>query len=285
MMTSRRVTIYDGTLQMHCVTWGSPSVPPVVMLHGLRAYGQWFEEFAEVVASDFYLIAPDQRGRGSTDWATDGRYDTDAYVADLLQLAERWPLQRFAIIGHSMGGTNAINFAARYPERVSALVIVDSSPVLDPVGLARIARETSSMPQSFGSEAEARTYLRTLHAGASERCIDTRFARALVERDGRITWRIDPAIFPLRPDPPERSWAALAAIECPTLIVRAGESDLVTVECANRMIQTLRYGEGASVSNAGHMVLEDNPQGFTEVAWPFLKKHLLRGCPSLCARS
>jgi pimeloyl-ACP methyl ester carboxylesterase len=280
MMTSRRVTLYDGTLQMHCVTWGSPSAPPVVMLHGLRAYGQWFEEFAEVVASDFYLIAPDQRGRGSTDWAADGRYDTDAYVADLLQLAEHWPLQRFAIIGHSMGGTNAIKFAERYPERVSALVIVDSSPVLDPVGLARIARETSSMPQSFGSEAEARTYLRTLHTGASERCIDTRLARALVERDGRITWRIDPAIFPLRPDPPERSWAALAAIECPTLIVRAGESDLVTIECANRMIQTLKYGEGASVSNAGHMVLEDNPQGFIEVAWPFLKKHLLRGRPS-----
>jgi pimeloyl-ACP methyl ester carboxylesterase len=41
----------------------------------------------------------------------DGQYDTDAYVTDLLQLADNWPLQRFAIIGHSMGGTNAINFA------------------------------------------------------------------------------------------------------------------------------------------------------------------------------
>jgi esterase len=273
-MTSRRIALHDGTLQMHCVTWGSPSAPPIVMLHGLRAYGQWFEEFAEAAATDFYLIAPDQRGRGLTDWANDGRYDTDAYVADLLQLADNWPLQRFAIIGHSMGGTNAINFAASYPERVSALVIVDSSPVLDPAGLARIARETSAMPQSFGSEAEARAYLRALHAGASERSITTRLAVALTERDGRITWRLDPAIFPLKPDPPERSWAALAAIECPTLVVRAGDSDLVTIECANRMVQTLKHGEGDSVPNASHMVLEDNPEGFTEVAWPFLKKHL-----------
>ncbi|HEY3738345.1 MAG TPA: hypothetical protein VGL53_00800 [Bryobacteraceae bacterium] len=45
------------------MTWGSP----LVMLHGLRAYGRWFEEYAEAVASDFFLIAPDQRGRDSTD--------------------------------------------------------------------------------------------------------------------------------------------------------------------------------------------------------------------------
>ena len=66
-MTSRRIALHDGTLQMHCVTWGSPGALPIVMLHGLRAYGQWFEEFAEAVAADFYLIAPDQRGRGRTD--------------------------------------------------------------------------------------------------------------------------------------------------------------------------------------------------------------------------
>jgi pimeloyl-ACP methyl ester carboxylesterase len=273
-MTSRRIALHDGTLQMHCVTWGSPSAPPIVMLHGLRAYGQWFEEFAEAVAADFYLIAPDQRGRGSTDWAKDGRYDTDAYVADLLQLADNWPLRRFAIIGHSMGGTNAINFAARHPERVSALVIIDSAPELNPVGLSRIARETSAMPPSFASRPEARAYLRALHARASERSIDTRLTWALADRDGRLVWRLDPAIFPLKPDPPERSWAALAAIACPTLIVRAGDSDLVTTACADRMVQALKQGEGASVPNAGHMVLEDNPGEFTEVAKPFLKKHL-----------
>jgi pimeloyl-ACP methyl ester carboxylesterase len=80
--------------------------------------------------------------------------------------------------------------------------------------------------------------------------------------------------FPLKPDPPERSWAALAAIGCPTLIVRAGNSDLVTIECANRRVQSLKHGQGAIVPNAGHMVLEDHPEGFTIVARLFLKKHL-----------
>ncbi len=274
-MMSRRLSLHGGTLQMHCVTRGTPSAPPIVMLHGLRAYGQWFEEFAEAAASDFFMIAPDQRGRGLTDWAQDGKYDTDAYVADVLQLADNWPLGKFAIIGHSMGGTNAINFAARFPDRVSALVIVDSAPELDSVGLGRIARETSAMPQSFGSETAARTYLRTLHAQASERSIQTRLSQALMERNGDLVWRLDPAIFPLKPDPPERSWSALAAIECPALVVRADDSDLVTAECADRMVKTLRQGEGVSVPNAGHMVLEDNPDGFAKVTLPFLNQHLL----------
>jgi pimeloyl-ACP methyl ester carboxylesterase len=72
---------------------------------------------------------------------------------------------------------------------------------------------------------------------------------------------------------------ALAAIECPTLVVRAGNSDLVTAECANRMIQTLKHGEGVSVPNAGHMVSQDNPEGFISAALPFLTKRLAsNGC-------
>jgi pimeloyl-ACP methyl ester carboxylesterase len=274
-MPSRHAALHGGTMQMHCAVWGSPAAPAVVMLHGLRAYGYWFEEFAEAGAPLFHMIAPDQRGRGWTQWAEDGRYNTDAYVADLLELVDNWPLRRFAIVGHSMGGTNAINFAARYPERVSALVIVDSAPELSPVGQARIARETSTIPHSFDSEAAARAYLRALHPGASKRSIATRLEWALVKRHDRLIWRLDPAIFPLKPDPPERSWEALAAIECPTLVVRAGESDLVTVECANRMVQALSHGESASVSNAGHMVLEDNCGEFARIALPFLKRHLL----------
>jgi esterase len=274
-MGCRTVNLYDATMQMHCVVWGPASAPPVLMLHGLRAYGYWFDEFAEAGNERFHFIAPDQRGRGSSDWAKDGHYDTDAYVADVLELAGKWPLQRFAIVGHSMGGTNAINFAARFPERVSALVIVDSAPELSSVGLTRIARETSEMPQSFESEEAARSYLRKLHVRASDRSITARLAWALSKRDGQLVWRLDPAIFPLKPDPPENSWNALAAIECPTLVVRAGESDLVTAECADRMVQALKYGEGATVPSAGHMVLEDNPDGFARVALPFLTRHLV----------
>jgi esterase len=256
--------------------WGNERRPPVVMLHGLRAYGHWFDEFANSAADHFHLFAPDQRGRAGSDWAKDGRYDTESYVADLAGLADALGLRQFAIIGHSMGGTNAINFAARYPERVSALIIVDSAPELNPVGLQRIARETAAMPQSFTSLDDARGYIRTLHRRASPSSIETRLKWTITERDGRYVWRLDPAIFPLKPDSVEKSWHAVAACRCPTLIVRAAESDLVTSECAARMVAALPNGFGAEVPAAAHMVIEDNPDGFAKIATPFLIEHLTR---------
>jgi esterase len=273
-MESRDLSLHGGSLKLHCVLWGDDAKPAIMMLHGLRAYGNWFDEFADVAKRDFYLVAPDQRGRADSDWAKDGRYDTDSYVADMLEIADSLGLSRFALIGHSMGGTNATNFAALYPERVSALVIVDSAPELDSAGLQRIARETAEMPRSFASIGDARDYLRKLHRRASGPNLETRLRSTVAERDGSYVWRLDPAIFPLKPDSASRSWDALAAIKCPTLVVRAGESDLVTGECANRMVAALRNGEGAEVPKAAHMVLEDNPEGFSEVALPFLLKHL-----------
>lgn len=276
-MASRTVDLYGGSLRMHCVTWGRESATPVLLLHGLRAYGHWFDEFGEAASDDFYLIAPDQRGRGQTDWAKDGTYDTDAYVQDILELARLWPLQRFAIVGHSMGGTNAINFAAKYPDRVSALVIVDSAPELSSVGLSRIARETAETPQWFDSREAALAGLQKLHPRASRRHIETRLRCALSEQNGKFGWRLDPAIFPLKPDPADRTWSALAAIECPTLVMRAGDSDLVTVDGAGRMVETLKQGELVTVANAGHMVIEDNPDGFIKAALPFLQKYAQAG--------
>jgi pimeloyl-ACP methyl ester carboxylesterase len=94
--------------------------------------------------------------------------------------------------------------------------------------------------------------------------------------DGRYGWRIDPQIFDpnMRPDPPERLWQALAAIRCPTLLVRGAITDLVTRECAERVVATLPAGELAEIPGAGHMVVEDNPRDFSATVVPFLERTL-----------
>ena len=57
-------------LRMHYVEWGSAQATPMVCLHGLRAYGHWFDEWAAVVSDRYRVLALDQRGRGETDWAS-----------------------------------------------------------------------------------------------------------------------------------------------------------------------------------------------------------------------
>ena len=271
-------TVENGDVTLNCVCWGSDDAPAVMLLHGLRAYAHWFDDFAAAAHDKYRLIGLDQRGRGASGWAPDGRYDTDSYVDDIKCVADALDLARFAIVGHSMGGTNATNFAAAYPERMSALVIVDSAPELYQTGLDRIRRELAITPKDFPDRNAARSFLRTLHVRASDRSIETRLDWMLKPDDsGGLTWRIDPAIFnpKMTPDSPERSWSALRKVTCPTLVVRAALSDLVTAECADRMVDALTSGYRAEVAEAAHMVVEDNPDGFNAAVLPFLDRVLL----------
>lgn len=279
-MHIRSGIVSRGPVPLHYVEWGEIDAPPVVLLHGLRAYGYWFEEFAEVASKRLRLIALDQRGRGASGWAHPSEYTTDHYVADVDVLAAALGLARFALVGHSMGGTNALHYSARNAQRVSALVLVDTAPELDQRGVDRIRAEVSRTPQSFPSLAAARAFLRTIHVRPSERSIDTRLEWMLrMDERGVFQWRIDPRIFDpnfFRPDPPERAWQALPKVQAPTLFVRGAITDLVTPEMAQRVVKTLARAELVEIAAAGHMVVEDNPADFTKAVVPFLEKMLLR---------
>lgn len=102
-----RFTTLNG-LRAHYVEWGAPDAPPVVLLHGLRSYARTWEAVAAELDGRYRLIALDHRGRGDSAWDPAGDYSTGAYVSDLEQLADSLALERFTLVGHSMGGTNAI---------------------------------------------------------------------------------------------------------------------------------------------------------------------------------
>lgn len=267
-----RYAIANG-LRLHYVDWDNPETLPMVLLHGLRAYGHWFDEFAEAVCSRYRVIALDQRGRGDSEHAADGDYTTDAYVSDLEVFVDTLRLDRFILGGHSMGGINAVHYTARHPGRVVALLILDIGPDVNPAGLERVRRELAATPRRFDSWKEARTFIRRLHPNASEQSINTRLSWMLKEAPGGIiTWRFDQAILgpAAEPDPPARMWDSLAKCPCPTLVVRGELSDFVTAETCERMAGVLPAGRWVEIPAAGHMVIEDNPTAFNRVVSPFL---------------
>jgi pimeloyl-ACP methyl ester carboxylesterase len=274
-----------GPLRLHYAEWGDPQSPPIVLLHGLRAYAHWFDEFADAASGRYRLIALDQRGRGDSGWAPDGVYNTDAYVADLEALRLHLGLPRMSLMGHSMGGTNVINYTAQYPQHVEALVIIDSAPELDNAGLTRIRSELGRTPKRFDNLGEARAFLRGLHIRATDANIETRLKWMLTPSPEGFDWRIDSAIFDPRmtPDPPERTWNALRKIACPTLVVRGGVSDLITREMVERMLACIPGSRQVEIPGAAHMVIEDNPDGFNAGVLPFLDEVLLKRMPPRAA--
>ncbi len=80
-------TVMANGLKLHYLDWGSPDNPPMVLLHGLRGHAHSWDDFSAALCEDYHILALDQRGRGDSEWATDGVYTTAAYVADLLDFS------------------------------------------------------------------------------------------------------------------------------------------------------------------------------------------------------
>ena len=164
------------------------------MLHGLRSYAYTWEPAALPLLPHWRVIALDQRGRGHSDWDPQRNYFADAYVRDLEALVDGLSLQRFVLVGHSMGGANALVYASRHQDRLSALVVEDMGPGASAAGRGadRIKRELRETPSSFTSWEEATAFWRKIRPDVSATALQSRATHSLKEeKSGRIVWRYD----------------------------------------------------------------------------------------------
>lgn len=265
-------------LKLRFVEWGSDAAPAIVMLHGLRSYAHTFEPVAVPLRNTWRVIALDQRGRGRSDWDPKGDYFTEAYVRDLSALVDHLALERFVLLGHSMGGANAIVYAARHPERVSALVIEDMGPgaSANSGGADRIKRELSETPDSFASWAEATAFWRRIRPDISAEALQSRVTHSLRQgADGRVIWCHDGAgIAKSRLSaPPEKIvglWPYVEALRMPTQLIRGAKSDFLSASIASEMCRRNPNIRTADVPGATHYVHDDNLAGFNAVLHGFL---------------
>ena len=280
---SRRLRGADG-LSLHVLAW-SDAGTPLVLVHGFGNEAHIWDDFAPLVAPHYRTFAVDLRGHGDSDHDPERRYDYDHHVADLEAVTSALGIDRLVLVGHSFGGRTSILFAAKHPERMAGLVIVDIGPEHDPRGTTRIRMEV--MQRGDGSFAEPAEYERVLAHNFPAGSPDAlrRMARHELRRrpDGRFERKADPAFMAGRPgqdeaeadarerDTAKRLWDALARVPCPTLVVRGAASDILSPEIADRMVDdVLVKGQLAVVPRAAHSVMTDNPAGFAEAVTAFV---------------
>ena len=128
--TARRRSFSVNGLALNALEWGEPGRPALCFLHGGSAHAHWFDGVAPAFADRYHVVSLDQRGHGASDWSPAAAYATPDFAGDLLGVADALGWERLTLAGHSMGGHNAMAFAAWHPERLSALVIIDSRPSL-----------------------------------------------------------------------------------------------------------------------------------------------------------
>jgi pimeloyl-ACP methyl ester carboxylesterase len=107
-------------------SWGPAGAPPAVLLHALGEQSADWETVAAALAPSRRVYAPDLRGHGASDWP--GGYTIEQLVTDLGGFIDALGLDRVTLAGHSVGAPPAYLYAARHPERVTALILEDPAP-------------------------------------------------------------------------------------------------------------------------------------------------------------
>ncbi|HEY2995870.1 MAG TPA: alpha/beta hydrolase [Methylomirabilota bacterium] len=258
-------------LRLHLLESGRAGAPPLCFLHGGAAHAHWFDRVTPALAERFHVICLDQRGHGESEWAEPPAYGTQDFTGDLLEVMDRLGWGRMTVIGHSMGGHNAMTFAAWHPERVRALVIIDSRPAIPPERLEFMHARGRRLPRAHPSaEAAVKAFRLLPRETFADPAFLAHLARAgMTRRNGGWGWRFDPATHGNRA--PVDAWPLLPRITAPTLIVRGGLSPVLTKEMAERLRTSIPNASLVTIPEAYHHLTLDRPAEFTAELARFLE--------------
>lgn len=283
---SLRVPGADG-LSLNVLEWSREGTP-LLFIHGFSNEAHIWDDVAPMLAPYYRVLAMDLRGHGESDWHPSGDYDYASHVADVLALLDHLAIERVVIVAHSLGGRISMLLANEAAERIAGLVIVDSAPEIDRRGAVRISMDTAqNMAPSFERVAQYEAMLAHAYPAATPEAI-ARMARHQLKRgeDGKYVLKMDTnlrrfvgggadgpdaqTLANLEAERSESMWKGLEALECPVLVVRGAASDIVSADTADRMAEeATKRGTLAVVAQAGHSVMTDNPEGFSEVLCSF----------------
>jgi pimeloyl-ACP methyl ester carboxylesterase len=262
-------------LRLHYRDWLGPTddAPLLLLLHGFTSNASSWDQFGDAFATRYRVIATDARGHGASEWAASDEYTVEHHTDDARKLLGALGHGRATVVGVSMGGRTAYNLAATNPDLVERLVIVDISPEVVAAGAQRITEMVQSNDR-FASPDEA---IEALSAGMPAVPLAAVRRRAMnnlmVLEDGSYTWRYDAALRRDRVstrDDVDEQWALVSKITAPTLLLRGANSDVLSPEFAQRMIDTIPNVELSVVPDAGHSIAFEQPARFLAAVLPFL---------------
>jgi len=266
-------------ITLHYLDWGldrgPADAPPVVLLHGITGHARVWDHLAERLAPRHRVLVLDQRGHGDSDPAPDDDYRVGTMADDVAAFVGSLRLDRFALLGHSMGGRIAIKYAADHAARLERLVIVDIGPDINLAGLQRVRDMMANAPERIESEEWAVEYIRRANPLQDVDMLRERVRHGLRRApDGELTWKYAKGLRDMMREGRRDAvdlWEPLPRIPCPTLIVRGAESDILSAEVAKQMAERLPDGRVVEIAGAGHTVPADRPEEFVRQIRAFLE--------------
>jgi len=266
-----------GGLRLAADSWGNPGGPLVVLQHGGgQTRHAWKGTGKALGAAGFHAVAFDARGHGDSGWAADRNYEHDIMVRDLQCVLQELGARRPILIGASMGGVTSLMAVGEGHVDAQALVLVDTAPKVETEGVNKIRAFMDRDPDGFESLEQVADAIAS-YQPHRERPKNLQGLAKNVRQaaNGRYYWHWDPSFGLRNRDPAERRarlQAAAKNLTIPTLLVRGGQSDVLTDDGVRDFLQLVPGSEFVSIASAGHMVAGDRNDSFGEAAIKFLQR-------------
>lgn len=266
-----RITTSDGVgLEVEVAGAG----PGLVLVHGLGGAKEDFADHVPVLARDHTVVVFDHRGHGASDKPAErSAYSIDRLAADVVEVVDAVGLERFRLLGHSMGGMVARRIPMQASGRVEALVMMDTSagpiPGFDPDLMAMGAEVAFS--QGKDALKELLDLAQTLETPAYQRVLQQRpgyqeFQDRKWSDLSEIMW--GSMILELANQLDEH--AALAQVATFPVLALAGAQDDPFVTAAHALVAAVPHAQLAIIPEAGHSPQFENPQAWIDALTGFL---------------
>ncbi len=242
--------------------------PPLVILHGLFGSLNNWHSHARVFGDHRTVYTIDQRNHGASPHDPDATYP--AMSADLAEFFDEHGIAEAVVMGHSMGGKTAMQFAADHPERVASLIIVDMAErPYEPVHQDIFAALERVDPGSYATREEVDRELATTIVKDPVR----QFLTANIVRDeaGRMKWRMNVSALKACYDQLAARVDIPRSFSKPILFIRGDRSKFITEDDEREIRANHPQARIVTVANAGHWVHADNPEEFRAVVFSALQ--------------
>jgi pimeloyl-ACP methyl ester carboxylesterase len=269
-------------LRINYAVWGDEANPPVLLIHGGRDHARNWDAVAARLVDRFAVYAVDLRGHGDSDWAVGSQYSVPEHVVDVAGFADHLGRDPLPVVGHSLGGGIALQYAGVFPERVSRVCAIEG---LGPgIGSRRPARERmreyvrqirefeQRRPRHYArlEDAVARMEEANPHLTPEmARHLTVHGARRL--EDGAYVWKFDNYVrihspYEFNMEDARELWNQ---IRVPVLLVRGDEGRAPDPEQDDRASAFHTY-RSVLIHGAGHWVHHDQLDAFMAELIPFL---------------
>jgi len=253
-------------LSLHYSDLNPGGTPIVILLHGLGATGDsWQLQFPALIESGFRIITPDMRGFGKSTYP-EGPNSPQIMAEDVAKLLNRLEITSAYLVGISMGGTIALQFALNHPSMVDSLLLVNTFASLRPrkISYWLFYSIRLLLIQVLGIPHQARFVVNRLFPDPEQEFLRESFYKQIIQANPAgyrstiksfVNFNVSDRLY---------------EIQSPTLVVTGDKDTVVPPKTQQELAENIPNANLVVINNAGHAVIVEKPEEFNHAMLAFL---------------